>query len=68
MIASLALILFVWFGSSSFGSFGGLVQRGLVLLCYGVPLAIGLAATHGVPVPRQADDWTASQASRVSRY
>lgn len=47
--ACLTLLFFVWFGSGAYGSLGGLVQRALVLLGYGLPLVVALAATSGAP-------------------
>ena len=44
--AAIEVAMLVWFGSGAFGESGGLVQRGLVLVAYGVPLGVALTVTH----------------------
>jgi hypothetical protein len=47
LAAALGSLLFlVWFGSGAYGENGGLVQRGLVLLAYGLPLAVAAKAAR----------------------
>lgn len=38
--------LFVWFGSSAYGVDGGLVQRALVAVAYGLPVVVALRTTR----------------------
>ena len=46
VVALLTLLVMVWFGSAAYGDLGGLVQRGLILLAYGLPLALALRLTR----------------------
>ncbi len=46
LMAALGLALMVWFGSGAYGDLGGLVQRGLVLVTYGLPVVVALRITR----------------------
>ncbi len=41
-----AALAFVWFGSGAYGTDGGLVQRLMVLLAYGIPVAVAVRVTR----------------------
>ena len=44
--AIVATLTFVWFGSGAYAANGGLVQRLLVLLAYGIPVAVAVRTTR----------------------
>lgn len=44
--ASSTLVFVVWFGSGSYADLGGLVERIMVLLAFGLPVVIGWAASR----------------------
>ncbi len=46
LAAVAGLTVLVWFGSGAYGDNGGLVQRLLVLLAYGIPVAVAIRITR----------------------
>lgn len=46
LVAFLTLVLMLWFGSAAFGQLGGLVQRALIVLAYGLPVVLALRLTR----------------------
>lgn len=46
VVAIVAAVFMVWFGSSAYGSFGGLVERVLVLLAFGWPVFLAVRVTR----------------------
>jgi hypothetical protein len=46
LAAALGAASFIWFGSGAYGDDGGVVQRLLVLVAYGLPLAVALRSSR----------------------
>jgi hypothetical membrane protein len=54
VVAAIAAVFFVWFGSSTYGTFGGLVERVLVWLAFGWPAFLAVRVTRPATAPVSA--------------